>query len=320
MIGQNSEKQGGIDEEVPDIDFEILSHLQLNGPTYTSDLYKILDKKNIHKSTFYRHFKKLRTNGYVKSDLIRSEQKTSFVSITPSGRKFLYPKPPDPLNDLLGLNLKTLGNEIMETLPSLFEKLDQKVKLSGGAKADIIAMWPYLSNYGSTNLSEEKFILVKFFILLNRVNFHYNSNMIVSYSQFEDIFSLDKVELKFYVKKLIEESTYLKWIKFELDMERDVFLLLTFGFGQILLHILLDSIKFYFLGNAEQIFQKFDIKSKIITELNSEYFNTLFAFNPELRVLLAKTIEADVLFEEYFNWFKNIPRETFVKVYEMLNT
>ncbi|MHA1267313.1 MAG: MarR family winged helix-turn-helix transcriptional regulator [Candidatus Helarchaeota archaeon] len=313
-------KNQEIDDEnlIKDPSLELLVLLMSNGPTYSSELAEEIAEKGISKPTFYRHIRKLEKQGCIKKEFAKKGRKNTLISITGKGRNFITPVIQTPP----GINTENINQEFEEVLPTLFEKLEEKFQVRDEIKIEIITMWPFLSN-NDPIIPKNRFNEIRLFILLNQINYYYNINNLISYSDFGKIFNFDEIDLKFYVKRLLETQIYWKWVRFEVKEGLDVFLLINFGFGLIITYNFAYLCSYFFhytfLNDPNKILKKFGIKTKLETLFQRNYelifIRSPFGDNKELANLLLRMFKSDLLLEALVSWIKDTPTD---KILEFL--
>ncbi len=221
----------------------ILKYLYNRGTTYSRDLEKFFDKK-IPRSTFFHYLKQLKNKELIQIETINeATRKRIKYSITDKGIEEIRLEVEEPIIKL-EIDIKDIEFEFFP----LIEKLETKYPLNVERKFIIFLTWPYIKN-NIPNLIQNKdfFCKIKLFLLLNQLNYNLEIKDLISYSNFSKLFNINKVELRFYIQKLIEQSNYLDSFpdlhKLSINEDKDIFYSYSFGFGKILYSLIIFFMK-----------------------------------------------------------------------------
>lgn len=268
----------------------ILNYLFNNGPTYSHDLQAILED-TIPRSTFFSYLKQLKNNKLIKMETILGATKTrKRYTITNKGIQYNLSAFDDNI-----IKLKIDLKDIEKNFFPLLERLEREFPLTNERKILIYLTWPLITNTIPNYIqSESLFAKHKFFILINQLSHDLEQKNLISYTEFSKIFNLKEIDLKFYLEKLIEQTTFPDWHKLEINDDQDMFYSYSFGFGRALYSLII-------------YFMKSDLSFNPILNL------TPIEFSGELSVKLPKLMEkllpissVEQYFEHYFDYEKEI--------------
>lgn len=309
----------------------ILKYLFTKGPAYTYELEKYFEKK-IPRSTFYYNLKLLLENELIKKKIESNggKSRTKYI-ITDKGIRVFQSEIENPAS-MLKINLKDIENNFFP----IIEKLDREFPINPEHKTYIFLTWPLVVDIiPNSALNEIPFSKIKLFILVNQLTHNLKQKELIPYSLYSKIFNLKKIDLKFYVKRFIEYSTFPDWHKLKLSSDQDVFYSFSFGFGRILYSLItyfmkkdvtfdstLNLTPWDYIENINPITQK-KIEKFMPTHPPERLIEQYFDYEKEimkilptnLRFTLRKFFESDYL-NTVINYSNNIPYERLRQIHE----
>lgn len=314
-----------------DKDKLILRYLFDKGPTFTHELETHFEKKIPH-STFYYNLKILLENELIKKKQILNDIKNrAKYTITDKGIKVIQSEIENPVS-ILKIDIKDIENDFFP----LIDKLDQEFPLSKDRKESIFLTWSLIVNIiPKSMLNEIAFSKIKFFIILNQLTHNLKQKDLVPYSSYSRIFNLKKIDLKFYVNRFIEYSTFPDWHKIKIENDQDVFYSFSYGFGRTLYSLItyfmkkdisfdsgLDFVPWNYHENSDTIFQQKiqefmpNRSPEQIIEQYFDYEKEIIRILPSnLRFALKKLFSSDYL-NIVINYSKSIPYEKLRQIFE----